>query len=148
MKEYSSNGLKHLDLIQSYFIALLCEINAAYQPENNNISSQYLTLTNQFKALLYEKIKDKHLVSDYATMLNISPNHLNKVIKSATGKSPSQWIDEVLITEAKILLYQTKLSIKEIAFGVGFTDASYFSRLFKRHTGLTPLQYRKMIEKS
>ena len=81
-------------------------------------------------------------------MLNVTPNHLNKSIKSVTGKSPTKWIDETILLEAKYLLYQTNLTINEIAMQVGHYDQSYFSRIFKKHEGLTPIEYRKLIEKS
>lgn len=82
------------------------------------------------------------LVTDYAGMLNISPNHLNKIIKIGTQKSPSVWIDEAIITEARVLLIQTNLTVSEIAHSIGLEDPSYFSRLFKRYQGITPSAYR------
>jgi len=81
-------------------------------------------------------------------LLNVTPNHLNKSVKSTTGKSATKWIDETILLEAKYLLYQTTLSINEIAMQVGHEDHSYFSRFFKKHEGITPIQYRKLIDKS
>jgi AraC family transcriptional regulator, transcriptional activator of pobA len=81
-------------------------------------------------------------------MLNITPNHLNKLVKTITGKSPTKWIDDTLVLEAKVLLYQTSLTINEVASEIGIYDQSYFSRLFKKYEGITPLEFRKKIEKS
>lgn len=81
-------------------------------------------------------------------MLHISPNHLNKTIKLITSKSPSVWIRETLINEAKVLLFQTDLSIKAITLELGMEDPSYFSRLFKKQEGISPIDYRKMIDLS
>jgi AraC family transcriptional activator of pobA len=81
-------------------------------------------------------------------LLNVTPNHLNKSVKSSTGKSATKWIEETILLEAKYLLFQTTLSVSEIAMQVGHEDHSYFSRFFKKHEGLTPVQYRKMIDKS
>ena len=67
-------------------------------------------------------------------------------MKSITEKSPTKWIDETLVLEAKVLLYQTELSINEVANEIGIEDQSYFSRLFKKYEQVTPLQFRKMIE--
>lgn len=146
--EYTNQGLKRMLLIQAYFIALLCELDAA----NNSISlvktSQALTLSNQFKVLLYQHIKEKNSVKDYASLLNISPNYLNKVLKQTTGKSTNTWIQEVLVLEAKILLVQTNLTIKEIVLELGDLDPSYFSRMFKKHTKLSPSQYKSKVKKS
>lgn len=146
--DYSENGLKNIDLIQSCFFALLCELNGAYQPLSMSVQVQAVTLSNRFKALLYERIKTTHLVADYAALLNITPNHLNKVVKQITGKSPTKWIDETLVLEAKVLLYQTNASINEIAASLGIFDPSYFSRVFKKYEGQSPLAFRKKIEKS
>jgi AraC family transcriptional activator of pobA len=146
--EYSESGLKNLDIIQSNFIALLCEINGVYKPVSSNSSSNSVHISNKFKDLLFANLKTKHLVADYAAMLNITPNHLNKSVKTVTGKSPIKWIDEAIVLEAKVLLYQSNFTIAEVAAEVGLMDASYFSRLFKKYEGMTPQQFRGMIEKS
>ena len=147
-EEFSENGLKNTNILQSYFIAALCDLNAVYEPLSNGKSKTALTLTNRFKQLLHQHIKTKHLVADYANLLNVSPNHLNKAVKETTSKSPSKWIDEALVTEAKVLLFQTNNSIGEIATELGIFDQSYFSRLFKKYEGKTPLEFRKTIEMS
>jgi AraC-like DNA-binding protein len=87
-------------------------------------------------------------VGEYAQALHVTPNHLNKAVKGVTGKSPSRWIDETLVLEAKVLLHQTDLSVGEVAAALGLFDASYFSRLFKKYAGVTPVAFRKKIEKS
>jgi AraC family transcriptional regulator, transcriptional activator of pobA len=93
-------------------------------------------------------IREKRQVADYASLLNVTPNHLNKCVKGITGKSPTQWIDEVLVSEAKTLLLQSRLSVQEIALSIGFEDPSYFTRLFRKYEEVTPTAFRKMIEKS
>lgn len=146
--EYSDYGLTNPDLIQSYLIALLSEFNQVYRPVSGSLQTHGATITNRFKELLFATIKTNQLVTDYASLLNIGPNHLNKIIKATTGKSPTKWIDEAIVMEAKVLLHQTNLSISEVAAEVGILDASYFSRLFKKYEGVTPVSFRRMIEKS
>jgi AraC family transcriptional regulator, transcriptional activator of pobA len=146
--DYSASGLKNIDIIQSYFIALLCELNLIYKPLSNSKQISAINITNKFKQLLFSNIRQKHLVADYAAMMNITPNHLNKAVKAITSRSPTKWIAETLVLEAKVLLYQTTHSINEIASGIGIYDQSYFSRLFKKYEGITPLEFRKWIEKS
>lgn len=148
LQEYTQHGLNTPNIIQPYFIALLCEVNTAYQPVSSSTQTMAVTITNRFKALLFSHIRDRHLVSDYAALLNISPNHLNKSVKAITGKSPTRWIDEAIVLEAKVLLSQTRLSISEIATEVGVDDQSYFTRLFKKYEGVTPSEFRGRIEKS
>lgn len=146
--EYVESGLLHSDIIQSYFIALLCELNLSYTPLTNGKLSSAVSITNRFKQLLYTHVKSKHRVSDYAKLLHISPNHLNKSVKMITSKSPTKWIDETLVLEAKVLLHQTDFSIGEVASEIGIYDSSYFSRLFKKYEKITPQAFRQRIEKS
>ncbi|MCK8495335.1 AraC family transcriptional regulator [Spirosoma sp. RP8] len=148
LHHYTADGLTQPDRIQAGLITLLCEIKQAHQSLLTSPPTQALLLTNQFIDRLFTYLRTYHLVSDYATLLSISPNHLNKVVKATTGKSPSQWIDEALVLEAKVLLHQTQLPVSEIAALVGIFDPSYFSRLFKKHAGVTPLAFRSMIETS
>lgn len=146
--DYETNGLQNRDIIQSYLIALLCEINSRYKAGPATSSLKAIDISNRFRELLFTHVKSKHLVTDYASMLNITANHLNKSVKGVTGKSPTKWIDEAIVLEAKVLLYQSNLSVSEIATEVGLLDQSYFSRLFRKYEGITPLQFRKMIEES
>lgn len=144
--DYEVNGLQNREIIQSYLIALLCEVNSIYKSVSGIAQLKAIEISNKFRELLFIHIKNRHLVSDYASLLHVTPNHLNKSVKAATGKSPTKWIDEAIVLEAKVLLYQSNLSINEIATEVGLLDQSYFSRLFKKYEGTTPSQFRKMIE--
>ena len=145
---YSAHGLVQPDLIQSYFIALLCELNGVYKPASGSGQTNAVSITNRFRELLFERVKTHQLVSEYAALLHITPNHLNKSVKAVTGQSPTKWIDEAIVLEAKVLLHQTTLSVNEVANEVGITDASYFSRLFRKYAGVTPVGFRRLIETS
>ncbi|NAS13888.1 helix-turn-helix domain-containing protein [Poritiphilus flavus] len=81
-------------------------------------------------------------VQDYANKLNMHPNYLSSSVKSQTGKTAKQWIDERIISEAKSLLKNTDMSVSEIAYSLTYEDSSNFSRFFKKKTGLTPANYR------
>lgn len=144
---YLEAGIINFDIVQAYLMALFCEMNKnnIKIPKSGTAAS---ALSGKFKELIYKNIKINHQVSYYASLLNVTPNHLNKSVKSTTGKSATKWIDETILLEVKYLLYQTTLSINEIAMQVGHEDHSYFSRFFKKHEGITPIQYRKLIDKS
>lgn len=148
LAEYKANGLKHTGIIRSYFIALLCEVAADYQSLSPSANTAATHITNRFRELLFANVKSMHRTTDYAAQLNVSPNHLNKTVKAVTGKSPSQWIDEAIVSEAKVLLCQSAMPVSDVAAEVGIEDQSYFARLFKKHEGVTPTIFRRMIEKS
>ncbi|MDR7372026.1 helix-turn-helix domain-containing protein [Flavobacterium aquidurense] len=145
--EYLENEITDLNIVQSYLMALFCEMNknAVKIPKNGTAAA---ILSTKFKELIHANIKSQHQVNYYASLLNVTPNHLNKSVKSATGKSATKWIEESILLESKYLLHQSTLSISDIAMQVGHEDQSYFSRFFKKHEGVTPGQYRKMIDKS
>lgn len=145
---YQEQGLTARPLLQSYLLALLNEVAQGYVPVSTARQPAAYRLTHAFKVLLTERIRQQHRVTDYASQLSISPNHLNKVVKETTGKSPTRWIDEAFVLEAKVLLSQTVSPVATIADQLGFNDPSYFSRLFRRYEGISPLDFRRLIETS
>lgn len=145
---YQEQGLTARPLLQSYLLALLGEVAQGYESVSTTVQPAAYRLTHAFKVLLTERIRQQHRVADYASQLTISPNHLNKVVKETTGKSPTRWIDEALVLEAKVLLSQTASPVATIADQLGFNDPSYFSRLFRRYEGISPLEFRRLIETS
>lgn len=88
-------------------------------------------------------------VSDYAHSAGLSANYLNRLVKGTTGRPVRDWIDISRLSRAKRLLENTGMDIIDVASAVGIDDQSYFSRFFKRQTGMTPTSFRKhMHEKS
>lgn len=85
--------------------------------------------------------------ADYANRIAVHINHLNTAVQKATGKSTTTHINERLFAEAKSLLRYTDYTVAEIAFGLGYEYQTYFNRFFKKHSGITPLEYRKNFEK-
>lgn len=133
-------------LIQYYLSTFIAEISIISK-ENIPKAKEHPVL-KKFNYLVNNRFKESRKVKFYADLIHVSPNHLNKVVRTETGKSASDFINQISILEAKVLLGQTTLNIKEIAAELGFEDVSYFSRFFKKHSGTTPLEYRKMIDLS
>ncbi|MEL6969506.1 MAG: AraC family transcriptional regulator [Bacteroidota bacterium] len=100
-------------------------------------------LQRNTQQLLRGEIPAAWSVADYAECLHLHPNYFSQTIKSETGKTAKQWIDEKLSTEAKTLLRQTDDTTSQIAARLGFSDSSNFSRFFKKMAGLSPTQYRQ-----
>jgi AraC-like DNA-binding protein len=145
---YEQAGLGALPLLRAYLAALLTEANYAYRPLASTGVSAASTLAHAFKQLLSQHVRQLHRVAAYAELLHVTPNHLNKAVKAVTGKSPTTWIDEALVLEAKSLLFQTTLPVAEVAALVGIADASYFSRLFKKVEGHPPSALRRPASKA
>lgn len=80
--------------------------------------------------------------SDFAQQLNVHVNHLNRAVKDVTGKTTSQIIGERILQEAKILLKHSPWNVSEIAYALGFAETTHFNNFFKKHTSLSPLQFR------
>jgi AraC-like DNA-binding protein len=99
-------------------------------------------LMERFRQLLNEHFLDLHKPSDYASLLNVSPDTLTRRCSKYFRKSPSQLIQERLILEAKKQLHLTRQSIKEIAYNLKFQDEFYFSRVFKKFTKVSPQTFR------
>ena len=146
--EFKVNGRQSSDLLRAYLLALLHELNRALPAEAPPAPSQAAVLTNRFRQLVATALKTLPRVSDYAARLHITPNHLTKIVRAVTGKAPARWIEEAVVLEAKVLLSQSTWPVSEVAAAVGVADASYFSRLFKKHVGVSPLAYRNRLEKS
>lgn len=119
---------------------------AAYLTAENGQHQHELrptTITRQFRQLLRQNFKEIKSPAAYASLLNISPAYLNEAVKQNTGFAISYWIHQEIILEAKRLLYYTNNSIKEIAVALGYADHAYFSRLFSKVVGQSPIQFRR-----
>lgn len=146
--EFNNRSEPNTGIIHSYLYALLTELKVVFREESTIKQTAAHHITNQFRKLAYERAREHLKTSDFARTMNISPNHLNKSVKSVTGKSASGIIDEIKLIEIKYLLYQSSLSISEISYNMGYSDPSYFTRFFKNKEGISPSAFRKMIEKS
>jgi len=82
-------------------------------------------------------------ISEYAAECNISTSRFLHLFKESTGTSPQNYIISIRIKKACELLENTDLSILKVAEQVGICDQNYFSRLFKKHMGISPSEYRK-----
>ncbi len=141
--EYQDPSEWQHQMLSAYLKVLLTYLSRIYseQLSENDISADK-TLLKNFLTKVNDCFSELHEVSDYASLLNISPGHLSESVKNQSGRPAIKHIHDRLIMESRRLLMHTDSSIKEIAYNLGFTDASYFNRFFKRETGVTPVEYR------
>ncbi|MDQ0322354.1 AraC family transcriptional activator of pobA [Pararhizobium capsulatum DSM 1112] len=93
--------------------------------------------------LIHQHFRDHKPASFYAAAIGLSPTHLNRIVKAATGRSTHMLIEEKLLQEAKRELLFTRLPVQAIGYRLGFSDPAYFSRFFLQHAGMPPLQWRR-----
>lgn len=139
-------------ILGNLFVVLLLKIKErfwhGYDPieegdRNSEIVKSFKQLLEQqFKDLLSKDTSALFQVQDYAVALNLHPNYLSTVIKSKTGKSVNQWINDKQISTARTLLKTTSKTAKEISYQLGFSEPTHFNRFFKKHTGMTPGDYK------
>lgn len=96
---------------------------------------------SDFKQLIEENYKQWHQVGEYSQEMGVSPDHLNRVVKSITGRTAKDFIQSKIVVEAKRLLYFTDLSTKEVAYQLGFSESSNFSQFFKKKVGVSPSDF-------
>lgn len=102
-------------------------------------------LFRRFEALLEQHFLRHWTVSDYASALSITPTHLSRLTRAATGHAASHLILDRVIREARRNLVYTNLPVSTIAYALGFSDPAYFSRLFSGATGLSPRGFRDKV---
>lgn len=99
----------------------------------------------EFDRLLRANLSAKSGAAELAGALGITPGHLNRICRAATGTSATAYIETMRMSEASRLLAFTQLSVAEIAYRLGYEDPPYFSRRFRNHSGETPSAYRARL---
>lgn len=143
-------GILSEQVIQSMFKVCLNLFIQVFQQATNTLAPSTLRpalINRQFKSLLLSHFRQMKSPAEYAAFLNISPAYLNEVVKETTGYPVSHWIHQEIILEAKRTLFYTNNTVKEIAHALGYSDPSYFIRLFKKITGTSPQHFRQKYRK-
>ena len=157
LAEYKSDHRDKFSLIASYLHTLFLHIRRLYNKYTetdaslvSHVHQHEQLLVERFRSLIREKIaggeaENHHLnIKYFAGQLSVHPNHLNAVVKRQKEKTAIAFLHEQILQEAQSLLNQTKLTIKDIAFKLGFTDTPHFNHFFKKQTGSTPVAYRRV----
>ena len=125
-------------------VQLVQQIHMGTQAENGFAPKEQIT--RKFKTLIARHFIESKEVSFYAGLLHITPKYLSEVTISVTDKSAKELINEHILLEAKSLLKQTDMTVSEIAYWLGYDEASYFVRFFGKNAGKTPMEYRIGME--
>lgn len=135
------------EVLQVTFISFLLEMANIFMGKKDGMIVPTLSrkeeLFEQFLQLLFKHCREQHVVTFYAENLFITPQYLSLILKELTGKSANKWIDDALIVEAKILLKAPQATVQQVADTLHFSDQSTFGKFFKKHMGISPMEYRK-----
>jgi AraC family transcriptional activator of pobA len=145
-REYSGRGAARA-LVLRGLCATLLGLTARAAASTDPVGEQWAesALLVRFEALLETHYLDHWRVADYARALAVTPTHLSRLARGATGASASRLIDARLMREARRNLAYTNLSVSTIAYALGFKDLAYFSRTFTRALGLSPRAFRARL---
>ncbi|HAY3505656.1 helix-turn-helix domain-containing protein [Elizabethkingia anophelis] len=143
-KEVDEKPYQYLISTHSMIELLLVEINRSKIANGDEIWKPDAFFLN-FLESVRNHFSENYSVSRFADLLGTTEAKLNEVSKLHTNKTAQNVIYSLIISEAKRLLLYEKLSIKEIAYQLGFNDPFYFSNFFKKYTSLSPKDYQKII---
>jgi len=141
--EQEISDSKETHLLRALLYQVLAWLNNAYRTFYQLTDKPKSGKTARFTQLVESHFCSEHKVSFYSSELCITSGYLNDLVKKESGISAKQYIINRLMTEAKRLLRSCELPVSEIAWKLGFSDPSYFIRLFRNETGFSPLAFRK-----
>ncbi|MBB6128319.1 helix-turn-helix domain-containing protein [Mucilaginibacter lappiensis] len=134
-----------MEISRSMLITMLYEVESIYEKQHVMIKGKQTRkqeLNMLFQDLVFHHYKEHRNVQYYADSLYVSPKHLTETIKEVTGRTAGEWIDDAVVLEAKVLLRNHDISIARVAEDIHFPDQSSFGKYFKKHTGMSPSDYR------
>jgi AraC family transcriptional regulator, transcriptional activator of pobA len=141
--EWTAQRSGRTDLMEAYLVLVLT-LSARLWSRCNPAAGADETARRmeRLNGLIQQHFRDQKPANFYAEALGVSPTHLNRIVKAATGFSAHAYIGRKRIDEAKRELVFTDMPAQEIGLRLGFTDPAYFSRYFLRETGQTPRAFR------
>jgi AraC-like DNA-binding protein len=143
-KEYTHHYLLRSEILAGLLNILVIYFSRKLQPKINELAqSKEIELVKKFISLVKIHYRTKKFVADYAGELFVTANHLNRIVKKITGTPASSHIQHHIITEAKRQALDSSVSMKEIAYLLGFEDHSHFSKYFKNNSGMNFSSFKK-----
>ena len=149
---HSANPLFRDELLHIHIQALLYSFIREVSEEIRQATPQDLTRASQQARLFFDLLGMRRgrirSVSEIATLMNLTPKHLSRIIKEQTGETPIHFIHQYMMRAITQELRCSTKTAKEIACQQGFSSLAFFGKFVKQQTGLTPTEYRKTLQSS
>jgi len=146
MKEYANFFLLRSEILRGFLKIFLIYLTRQFEKANQQpVHSKNIELMRKFLSLLEKNYTQKRMVTDYAEELVVTPNYLNEVVKKISGLPASHHIQQRIVLEAKRQAAYSNVSMKEIAYHLGFDDMAHFSKFFKNASGTSFTDFRKNL---
>lgn len=145
LSESESGKPKRNDKILNFLDSINIEISRKYLLDNNHKTAVYNHKIDQFEKLIDTHFKIEKSPSFYASKMNITLKHLNRICKTILNKTATELITERVILEAKRLLIDKNKAISQVADELNYENYSYFAKLFKKETNNSPSEFRKNL---
>jgi AraC family transcriptional activator of pobA len=139
---FSAEVVRHVFNVFQFELAGLYH---KYSNQKKTVHDHKEEILWKFLGLISKHIKSERSLLFYANRLYVTPKYLTQTVKKLTGKTAGKYIDDLVIVEAKNLLRDPSLTIAQVADLLYFSDQFFFSKFFKRYTGITPSDYRKSV---
>lgn len=139
---FNSEVAQHIQRHFSHEVRRAYEMISYFEDTNTNHPDEDIL---QVQLWLHNNIAKSISLSKMADIAGMSARNFNRRFKTSTGKTPTQYLNELRIRSAQDLLHSSNLSISEIADKVGFQDVSYFSQLFRKTLSVSPSDYRTTV---
>lgn len=147
IKQYKRENHLYRELLAknllSSFLTEMCYIYEEPEYKRVSITKRRGEIYQQLGRLLMAHIKEERTVQFYADKMCLSPKYLSQLIKEISGRSIMEWINEYTVVTIKAMLKTSTMTILQVSEELNFPNPSFFGRYFKKHTGMTPLQYRE-----
>ena len=143
---YQRGNFARREMLKTYATLiglLLADASADSTGLTANAAGESLII--RFETMVRKRFSERLRLSDYAKDLAVSVSHLSRTCRDTTGTSPSRFIESVVFKEACAQLAYTNIRVAQIGYDLGFQDAAYFSRAFRKHTGMSPGDYRRSM---
>lgn len=149
-EEYHSQHMMKNSLMLSLMSQIFIQSNRQFSRDSDHSASpsslSYFKHYQDFERLVEAHFTKEKSIAFYAGLLNISPKHLNRITQTVVQKTATDVMTERVILEAKRMLMYLDESLVEIAFRLGYEEYSYFVRVFRKTSGMTPTQFIKMYK--